>query len=95
MTNQAKFEIVLAKQAVVAIRDLDEGKSVTNDAERVVRFLHKQGMLPPGRRLIYQDTMGRWDELEHDGAGRFTGFHPIGKETIEGALSHIGALYSE
>lgn len=29
----------------------------------------------PGRRIIYQDSIGDWSELLHEG-GRFTGFAP-------------------
>lgn len=44
--------------------------SVTNDAEDVV---HKVLADHPGRRIVYKDTEGRWDELRHNGK-HFTGF---------------------
>lgn len=56
---------------------LDDNKpghsSVTNDAENVCRdVVARHG----NHRIIYRDTMGRWDELAHD-AGRFIGFKPM------------------
>jgi hypothetical protein len=87
--NQSSFEVVLANQQVVAIRDLDAGRSVTNDAERVVSVLHREGMLR-SQRLLYRDTMGDWDELLHDGKGRFTGFQSVGARNLEVALTKAG-----
>jgi hypothetical protein len=62
------------RSGVAYLADADDGAvSVTNDAEAVVAFFIN--MLPPDTRLVYQDTMGRWDELKHSG-GKFTGFAP-------------------
>lgn len=52
--------------------DLEGARSVTNDAELVVAELAK---VYGDRRIIYRDSMGNWDELQHDGE-RFTGFRP-------------------
>lgn len=60
---------------VIFLVDLDKGMSVTNDAENVIADLARRGLLV-GRRVIYRDTSGRWDELKHDGQ-RFTGFAPL------------------
>jgi hypothetical protein len=57
---------------IVWIADLDEGLSVTNDAERVVGALNADY---PGFRVIYRDTLGFWDELKHED-GEFRGFAP-------------------
>lgn len=66
--------------------------SVTNDAEAVVADLASQVSVTGGlassfgddaggrlgaRRLFYIDSVGRLDELLHDGAGNFTGFAPV------------------
>lgn len=70
------FTIRLADDSFVAITDECDthgGRSVTNAAEEVVAFLLP---LYPGRRIIYRDTEGRWDELAHDGK-KFTGFKPM------------------
>jgi hypothetical protein len=56
----------------VIIKDLDKGnKSVTNDAEAVV----KRMLLEVGRdkRIFYYDSTNELDELCHDGV-KFTGF---------------------
>jgi hypothetical protein len=73
--TKAKYAILRQNSKAVAIEDLSTGRSVTNDAEAVVRELHQSGILA-GRRLIYFDTFGQLDELKHDGKGNFTGFAP-------------------
>ena len=60
---------------------VDLGKSVTNDAEWVWEQVHA---MYPSRRLIYRDTMGRWDEivptLPTDHFGEVTvNFRPYGE----------------
>lgn len=66
----ASFELAQVTDDIVFIRDLDRGLTVTNDAENVVRDLHKAY---PDRRIVYCDTSGDWAELVHV-AGRFQGF---------------------
>lgn len=69
-----------AKHRVIASNDefvwiVDEGgeldRTVTNDAEAVVATLHP---FYPGRRIMYRDSGGQWDELVHQN-GVFTGFN--------------------
>lgn len=70
------FTIQLADDTFVAITDdcdMKCGRSVTNAAENVVTWLLS---MYPGRRFIYRDTMGQWDELAHDGKS-FTGFKSL------------------
>lgn len=43
--------------------NLPGSKSVTNDAEKVYNEIQE---LFPGRRLIYRDSMNRWDEILSD-----------------------------
>ena len=65
-----------AMPGMVWIHDLDRGaRSVTNDADRVVAKLHAEY---PDYRIVYRDSMGRWDELRHE-HGRFTAFAPAGE----------------
>jgi hypothetical protein len=54
-----------------------DSRTVTNDAERVVREVHF-AMSEAGKtlRILYRDTMDSWCELVHD-EGRFTGFKPL------------------
>lgn len=50
--------------------------SITNDAEAVTAHLYR---LYSGKRIIYRDTEGNWDELCHTD-GVFTGFAPTRSE---------------
>lgn len=63
------------KDGVIVLEDLDQGRSVTNDAELVIRDLAERGFdlsLP----IIYRDTLGCWSGLlVRDGA--FAGFLPL------------------
>ena len=58
--HHADFRIVLVEDDRVFIVDMDIGKSVTNDAEWV---WEQVAAMYPARRLIYRDTMNRWDEI--------------------------------
>lgn len=84
---RSKFHIVAELPDVVAIEDLDGLVSVTNDAEAVVRHLAKIGL--KGRRLLYRDSDGIWDELVHDGGGGFMAFAPIRAELLNDALRRV------
>ena len=59
----------------VLVVDLDQGRSVTTDAGGVVDDLGAAGVDFSGKRVLYRDTMGRWDELVVAG-GRFVAFAP-------------------
>lgn len=68
MNRQSTYHVerigTIAQQMTVWITDLDlpGRRSVTNDAERVVREIYAtHGNV----RIIYRDTQGDWDELEH------------------------------
>ena len=63
--------------------------TITNDAECVVRFLHRRGLAGPGQRVVYKDTTGVWDELTHDGMGTFTGFAPLRVDTADEAVKMV------
>ena len=71
--NRAQFEIVCTRDTYVIITDIgpwDKHPTVTNDAEAVVANLI--GYLK-GRRLFYNDSMGKTDELLIED-GKFAGF---------------------
>lgn len=61
----------------IIVVDRDEGgRSVTNDAENVVRQLGDSIQGGVGlRKIYYRDTDGRFDELVTEG-GRFARFRP-------------------
>lgn len=89
--RQSDFRIVADLQDILAIEDLDAGNlSVTNDAEGVIARLAASGGLGE-RRLIYRDTDGVWDELQHDAKGRFAGFGAIRARTLGDALQWVRA----
>ena len=73
MASRSDFEIVKVTDEFVFIRDLNIGnRSVTNDAENVVVDVNR---MHNGKRIIYQDSEGSWNELLHSD-GRFEGFSP-------------------
>jgi hypothetical protein len=75
---RASYDTDSSRADCVLVIDRDDGHlSVTNDAEKVVAEILEQ--FGVGRRIIYRDTMGRWDELKHDGK-RFTGFAVLSLE---------------
>jgi hypothetical protein len=57
----ADFRVVHVEDDRVFIVDPDnDSKSITNDAEWVWNQINAKY---PGRRLVYRDTMNRWDEI--------------------------------
>jgi len=64
MYLHADFKIVQIDPDRIFIIDLDLGnKSVTNDAEYVIGVIQRDY---PGKRLIYRDSSGIWDEIIGD-----------------------------
>lgn len=59
--TRSDYEIVLVQEDKIFLVDLDLGnRSVTNDAEAVAQEINKNF---PGRRIIYRDSLGHWDEI--------------------------------
>ena len=80
------------RSGVVFVTDRDEGgRSVTNDIENVVSELIARGVLRPGYRLTYRDSMGVWDEVVLDGHCRFVGFRSLNAGTPEEAREKMQA----
>jgi hypothetical protein len=70
-------------EGFVLVEDLGRGMSVTNDAEAVVAALAKKAPIA-GRRILYRDSEGRWDEIVHgDGP---VWFKAIGGTSAEDAV---------
>lgn len=64
MGKFSDYAIVKVEEDRVFLIDLNLGnKSVTNDAENVYVKIKK---IFPNHRIIYRDTMGRWDEIVLD-----------------------------
>ncbi|WP_438400284.1 hypothetical protein [Aeromonas hydrophila] len=58
---------------MLILLDLDRGTTITNSAEQVVRAVDELVGGIGMRRLIYRDTIGRYDELLVEN-GVFRGF---------------------
>ena len=86
MRLSADFLVIGLHHDFVGIADANQGaRSVTNDAACVVAELLSSRQLLPSQRLLYQDTMGRWDELVHD-LSAFTAFRHIGGDSFGDAI---------
>jgi hypothetical protein len=79
----AEFEVLKHESGrYIYIRDIGQCcRSVTNDAEKVVRKLFVEYGITAETRIFYDDSDGRVDELVHMG-GVFTGFK-AGHEGID------------
>ena len=74
--TKAEYQIKLITDTIILIIDNDKGRSVTNDADRVIDELEKQVTGGIGNRSVYyRDTMGRFDELATKD-GKFDRFKP-------------------
>lgn len=76
--SRSTYDFAVLHGGQIFVRDYDEGMSVTNNAENVIREIDaelRKADLPgiAGRRAFYIDTAGHVDELRHDGE-RFIGF---------------------
>lgn len=70
---------------VICITDLDRGRTVTTDADRVIEDLVDCHGSLDGKRVIYRDSMGVWDEILVSD-NRFTGFRSVGERDLDAAL---------
>ena len=65
MSMRAKYSIEAITDTYIFIKDTGKyDKSVTNDAENVVKELYQSGILG-NRRLYYEDSVGDVDEMVH------------------------------
>lgn len=75
---------------VIVVFDHDlGGRSVTNAAEEVIDALRNELVSLTGKRVIYRDSMGIFDELQVNPAGRFQGYSFIGERDLDKALLAI------
>ena len=72
-TLKANYAVVKVTENTIYIVDLNGPRSITNDAERVVVDLLAE--YDRFKDIIYRDSTGQWDELQHDGT-KFTGYGP-------------------
>ena len=70
---KSKFSIARCTEEYLYIIDCGgDTRTVTNDADNIVRFLSESYNLG-NRRLIYRDSLGEIDEIIHEN-GQFKGF---------------------
>lgn len=81
----ASFEFYLSDGVIVVI-DLDQGRSVTNDADNVVARLAAYGLPVGVVPVVYRDTLGVFDQLDVSPDGRFVGFVALGAESEAEAI---------
>lgn len=76
LRSKATFELLLTTDTLVLLVDLDQGASVTNDADAAVRLVSRAIGGIWRRRVYYRDTLGSFNELviTHE---CFTGFKPV------------------
>jgi hypothetical protein len=72
----------------VCLTDRNEGMSITNGAETIVRGLLAASLLVAGDRLIYCDTMGVWDEILFDSRCGFLEFRSVNARDCESAMTY-------
>lgn len=83
---------VLIVEGVIVIYDECDGNqmSVTNNAEGVIHQINED-FGTKGRRVIYRDTEGRWDELKVNAEGEFAGFGALDTTDLQKALAMVKA----
>ena len=80
MADDANFRVVFQTKAFVLIEDLgpyDKFLTITNAAEKVVRYLVSNGKLQAGQRLFYLDSEKNMEEIEFDVLDGFQRFNFI------------------
>lgn len=65
---RSSFKVVQVDADRVFIIDVNQGMSVTNDAENVRDHINQRY---PNKRLIYRDSINCWDEIVSDREGLF------------------------
>ena len=75
-------------QGIICIVDLNQGMSVTNDAENVIQDFEEKGLLTLEQLVIYRDSMGNWDQLLVK-AGAFDGFKHLGAQDKATAIMRV------
>jgi hypothetical protein len=71
----------------ICLVDLDQGMTITNAAEAVIQNLILAEFDLVNNRVIYQDSLGNWDELVVRN-NRFAGFAPLQATSKAQAISH-------
>ncbi len=80
---------VVERPGFVCIIDHNEGRSVTNDAEKVIACLISERYDLSANRVIYRDTRGIWNEMLVE-RGAFAGFRPVNAPDLDAAIAMSG-----
>jgi hypothetical protein len=94
MTEPRAQFTVIESRGCILVEDLDQGVSVTNDAEAVIASLARRGFDLASRPVIYRDTTGRWDGLRVR-RGAFAGFVTLGGTLSEAIFTAKGLFEPE
>jgi hypothetical protein len=78
---------VSIENGFICLVDLDQGATITNVAEEVIQNLLLAEFDLVNNRVIYQDSLGNWDEI-HVRDGQFAGFAPLNATSKAQAISH-------
>lgn len=75
--NRSHYRLHRLEDGIIYLIDdeLPGYVSVTNDIENVVKEVGARHGFQ--HRIVYKDTLGRWDEAIHDGKGKFLTFAPF------------------
>ena len=80
--------IYFIKGKVLIIEDSDLGNlSVTNDIQNVLQAIKTDLDFLP-ETIIYKDSLGNFDVVEHD-KGKFIRFYPVNESELEKALEKV------
>lgn len=58
---RARFKVDRIERDIVFLIDLDQGKTITNDAEHVIESV--QNVYGYNHRIVYRDTDNEWWEI--------------------------------
>ena len=93
MFSKADYEVQIIDDVFV-VTDLDKGGiSVTNDIENVLQDL-SYSMDLGGRPVIYRDSMGRFDGVNHI-LGRFVSFSSLNETNVYAAVAKVKSQLAE
>jgi hypothetical protein len=70
----AQFTVIRETEDAVYLRDSNGKKSITNDAEAVLKYIKETYS---GKRCIYQDSYGDWAEIVDEPHETWMGISPV------------------
>lgn len=90
---RSEFTYEMRGDVVILVEHEGAARSVTNDAEKVISELHREGLDFTGKRVVYQDALGSWDELIVEG-NRFVRFNLLNAPSLLDALATMATDHS-